>query len=328
MDQTPGSDRRARRDRIDVLGVAVDAAGPGTVRAWLDAVLAEPSTPRCRHVATANPEYVMAARRDPAFAAALRAADLVTADGVGVLVAGRRLGGVSGRRLGRVTGVELVEWLAAASGPAVAPLFLLGAGPGVAEAAGAALSRRFPSARIAGRWGGGTPDPRDDAAALGRIGASGARVVLVAYGARGQVTWIERNREALTAAGVRVAVGVGGALDYVAGHVPWAPAGVRRLGLEWLYRLVREPRRWRRQLALPRFAALTLRELLIRAWRRGNRAGRVARLAGETPRPEERPASPSPARPEPGADPAPMQTEEPHHRGDHVPDRGEPGARP
>jgi N-acetylglucosaminyldiphosphoundecaprenol N-acetyl-beta-D-mannosaminyltransferase len=97
---------------------------------------------------------------------------------------------------------------------------------------------------------------------------------VVAYGAPGQVVWIERNRAALAEAGVRVAVGVGGVLDFLAGTKPRAPRLVRRAGLEWLYRLIREPWRWQRQAVLPVFA---LRVLIEKLWRRGNRAGKLAR---------------------------------------------------
>jgi N-acetylglucosaminyldiphosphoundecaprenol N-acetyl-beta-D-mannosaminyltransferase len=85
--------------------------------------------------------------------------------------------------------------------------------------------------------------------------ASGAEILFVAYGAPAQERWLARNRAAL---GVAVGMGVGGALDVLAGRVPRAPQWLRRLGLEWAWRLVREPWRWRRMLALPRFAALVL----------------------------------------------------------------------
>lgn len=192
----------------------------------------------------------MAARGEPALTATLRAADLVLADGVGVVLAARLL---AGARLERITGVDLTAQLAALSGENDAPLFLLGAGPGVAEGARVTLREQFPAARIAGVWDGGTPTPADDEAALARIAGAGARVVLVAYGAPAQVQWIARNQAALGAAGVRLAIGVGGAFDFISGHVKRAPVPVRRVGLEWLYRLLREPWRWRRQLALPRF---------------------------------------------------------------------------
>jgi N-acetylglucosaminyldiphosphoundecaprenol N-acetyl-beta-D-mannosaminyltransferase len=204
----------------------------------------------------------MLARRDEAFRRILGQADVITADGIGVLVAARLIVGNRARWLERVTGVELVDWLAAESGVAGAPLFLLGAAPGAAAEAAARLRERFPESRIAGWWAEGSADPAHDAETIARIAASGARVVLVAYGAPGQVLWIERNRDALGQAGVALAIGVGGALDFLAGRVPRAPRFVRRFGLEWLYRLLREPWRWRRQLVLPLFAVLVLRDVV------------------------------------------------------------------
>jgi N-acetylglucosaminyldiphosphoundecaprenol N-acetyl-beta-D-mannosaminyltransferase len=283
-------------NRVSVLGIPVDVRDRAGVREALVAALAEPWDGRCRHVVTLNPEYVMAARKEPAFAGAIAGADVITADGVGVAIAARWLGGAAAAGLERVTGVELVEWLAAESGPGRAPLFLLGAGPGVADEAAAALRQRFPELRLAGTWAGGSAREANDAGALARIGSSGARIVLVAYGAPGQVLWIARNQSALAMAGVRVAIGVGGTMDYLAGRVPHAPRLVRRLGFEWLYRLAREPWRWRRQLVLPHFVALTLLDWL---WRRGNRPGRISRLKGQRPvvppRPPPRPERVPPA---------------------------------
>jgi N-acetylglucosaminyldiphosphoundecaprenol N-acetyl-beta-D-mannosaminyltransferase len=105
---------------------------------------------------------------------------------------------------------------------------------------------------------------------LRRIRESGASVLLVAYGAPGQVHWIARNQDALAEAGVRLVAGIGGAIDFVSGTVPRAPGVVRRLGLEWAYRLVREPWRWRRQLVLPVFGLLVLRDVVRRRLKRAN----------------------------------------------------------
>ncbi len=220
------------------------------VRAW---VRAEPD--RLHQIVTLNPEMVMAARRLPEFRATIERADLVTADGVGIVLAARLLG----RPLrGRVTGVDLVEALAAAGDPELA-LFLLGAAPGVAERAARRLETRSPGCRIAGVWAG-SPRPEESGPSLARIAETRPAVLLVAYGAPAQELWIARHRSELERAGVVVAVGVGGAFDYLAGVVPRAPRPLRRLGLEWLYRLIRQPWRWRRQLALPQFAALVVRE--------------------------------------------------------------------
>lgn len=212
--------------------------------------------PRCRHLVTLNPEYVMAAGRDEDFRTALRNADLAVPDGVGITLAVRWLRQPISPdgSFDRVTGVDVVEMVAAISAAKRLPVFLLGAGPGVVAAAAARLSACHLGFVLAGTWDGGSAAPADDAGALARIRSSGAVVVLVAYGAPGQVHWIARNQEALAASGVRLAVGVGGALDFISGAVRRAPAWVRQAGFEWLYRLLREPWRWRRQLALPRFA--------------------------------------------------------------------------
>jgi N-acetylglucosaminyldiphosphoundecaprenol N-acetyl-beta-D-mannosaminyltransferase len=250
---------QVRRSRIDVLGVGVDPIAAKTeVRAWLDEALGATAATGCRHVVTLNPEYVMAARRDRVFSGAIAAADLVTADGVGVAVAARILGGDGAAGLRRCTGLDLCDLLTETCARRAASLFLLGGRDGVADASAAALVRRIPGLTIAGTWEAGSPRPEDDADSLERIGASGARALLVAYGAPGQVLWIARNQNALGRMGVRVAVGVGGSFDILAGRVPRAPRLARRLGLEWLFRLAREPWRWRRQLVLPRFSVLVL----------------------------------------------------------------------
>jgi N-acetylglucosaminyldiphosphoundecaprenol N-acetyl-beta-D-mannosaminyltransferase len=244
----------SRRPRLAILGVPSDVVDVAEARAKVRRYLASPWDGQLRHIVTLNPEYVMAATRDPLFASAIASADLITADGIGVLLAQRLLhrpGGTSGER---VTGVNVIEWLVEESYALNAPLFLLGGRPGVAERTANHLRERIPDGLIAGWWSEGTARLEDDKNALSRIRESGAKAVAVAYGAPGQVMWIERNRQALTEAGVRVAIGVGGAFDFFAGEVPRAPVLFQRLGLEWLYRLAREPWRWRRQRVLPVFA--------------------------------------------------------------------------
>lgn len=248
-------------ERLPILGCTVDQVGPEDVAAWIRHALADPWDGVCRHLVTLNPEYVMRARQSTAFALALRRADLSTADGVGIVLAARWLHRAS---LERMTGVQLVELLAVESGPSHAPVFLLGAAPGVAEAAAQSLRSRQPGSVIPGWWSDGSAEPEQDRESIERIAASGARVVAVAYGAPGQVTWILRNQDELARIGIRLAIGVGGALDYLSGQTPLPPALVRRAGLEWLYRLVREPWRWRRQLVLPHFAALVVFEAIKR----------------------------------------------------------------
>jgi N-acetylglucosaminyldiphosphoundecaprenol N-acetyl-beta-D-mannosaminyltransferase len=235
---------------VTVLGIPVDRVDEHSVTSWLNDQLVQ--TKECRHIVTYNPEYAMAARRDPAFMQAISTADLITADGIGISIAARLHRGEA--PLPRVTGVEIVRLLAETSERTGAPIFLLGADPGVAPLAAERLQEIAPGANFAGWWWEGTPRPVDDAEAIDRIMASGARIVAVAYGAPGQVIWIERNRIALSQAGVRIVIGVGGALDYWAGSAKLAPPLIRKLGFEWLYRLILEPWRWRRQLVLPIFA--------------------------------------------------------------------------
>ena len=228
--------------RVRVLGVAVDCVDmPGTlgrVDAWVE------NGGHCRQVATINPEFVMRALRDSAFAAALEQADLCLADGSGVLWAIRREGCGLDRK---VAGSDLVPALAERAAARGHRLFLLGAGAGVAAEAARRLVAANPALIVAGVHSG-SPRPEDDDDSLALIAASGADVLLVAYGAPAQDIWIARNRARLT---VRVAVGVGGTLDFVAGRVRRAPGWMRRLHLEWLYRLIRQPWRARRMAVLP-----------------------------------------------------------------------------
>jgi N-acetylglucosaminyldiphosphoundecaprenol N-acetyl-beta-D-mannosaminyltransferase len=236
--------------RSHVLGCPVDRISAVALRRQLPEIA---RGARLTHLVTLNPEQVMQARADPDLRAIIERAELVTADGAGITAALRLQGERSPER---ITGVEIVEWLAKLG----LPLFLLGGVEGVAERAAHRLRERHPATEVLGHWSSGTPEPHDDAESIRRIGQSAARVVCVAYGAPRQLHWIERNRHALQKAGVGLAVGVGGALDYHAGAVQRPPRLVRRIGLEWLARLIREPWRWRRQTVLPVFAVLAARE--------------------------------------------------------------------
>ena len=238
--------------RSTILGIQIDDVTLDEVIERVSAWLAnEPD--RLHQIVTTNPEFLVAARKNARFRAALASAELATADGVGVLIAARVLGEPL---RARVTGVELVERLAALRG-ANMRLFLLGARAGIAERAGTRLRERFPGVAISGVWEG-SPQPGDAPEILCRIAAANATILLVAYGAPGQDIWIDTHRDELAVCGIVVAIGIGGAFDFLAGTVPRAPRLVRRVGFEWLYRLIRQPWRWRRQLALPFFVVLIL----------------------------------------------------------------------
>ncbi len=237
-------------DPIPILNIPVHPVTMADTLALIEGYMAEP---RLHQIATVNPEFVMTAQDDAEFRQVLTEADLCLPDGVGLLYAARRYG----RRLPeRVPGSELVYRLAERAAACGWPLFLLGAAPGVAEEAAEVLRGLYPGLPVVGTFAG-SPDPADNEAIVRRVNDSGAALLFVAYGAPKQDKWIARNRVALTA--VRVAVGVGGSLDFITGRAVRAPRWMQRLGLEWLHRLIREPWRWRRMLALPRFAGRVAR---------------------------------------------------------------------
>lgn len=236
--------------RVRILGVPVDAVTEDDALEWVVKVL-NGGTPR--QIVTVNPEFVMRAQSDPSFAAVLDRADLCLPDGAGLLWASRRL---RTPLPARVAGVDFIRALAGRGTILGWRFFFLGARPGVAEAAAAALSRDYPGLQVAGAFAG-SPEAADDALTTGVVRSSRADVLLVAYGAPAQDLWIARN---LPHCGARIAVGVGGSFDFLAGNARRAPAWMRRHGLEWLHRLVREPWRWRRMLALPRFVLKVLWE--------------------------------------------------------------------
>lgn len=247
---------RASR-RVEILGVPIDDVTTGET---LEAVRRFLHQPGLKQIVTVNPEFVMRARSDPAFREVLARADLALPDGIGLVWAGRLLG----RRFReRVAGSDLVPLLSEVAAGEGVPVFYLGAAPGVAEEAACRLHQLLPALRVAGAYAG-SPDPTFDETQSAVIRDSGAGLLFVAYGAPAQDQWIDRNRERLE---VRVAMGVGGAFDFLAGRTVRAPAWMRRLGLEWLHRLLRQPWRWRRLLRVFAFALLVL----------GERLGRTAR---------------------------------------------------
>ena len=150
----------------------------------------------------------------------------------------------------RVTGSDGVPLIAERAAAEGWRLFFLGAAPGVAAEAARRLIARHPALQIVGVESG-SPAPGEEDALITQINASGADILFVAYGAPNQDKWIARNLARLRP---RVAMGVGGSLDFIAGVTQRAPPWMRRLGIEWLHRLLSQPWRWRRMTRLPRFA--------------------------------------------------------------------------
>lgn len=214
-------------------------------------------------VFTPNPEQCVLAAESEDFRRCLLSADVLLPDGIGLVLAARLLG----RQVERQTGTDTLErWLEEAKVNKT-PTLLIGGREGVAES----LARWYDPQR---QWCWGTSGHPNVAAArdpayqdqfraeeqqiLDLVKAHRPRAVFVAFGAPWQEEWICRNREKLAGLGVRLAMVCGGAFDYLTGGVVRAPVWVRSIGLEWLFRLFKEPWRWRRQLRLVRFLRLLL----------------------------------------------------------------------
>lgn len=224
----------------------------------LDAVDADAATERIMgwaqagtgaQVVTLGTEMIVYAQHDERFRGALNACALSLCDTIGVLSVARRRGAALADR---VTGVELVEKLCAAAARASVPVYFLGGAEGVAADAAAILEVRYPGLRVAGTRCGYFAEGESDRIAAA-IAESGAKLLFVGLGSPRQELWLAEH---LAASGAGAGLGVGGSFDVLSGRLRRAPRFVRRFGLEWLYRLVNEPHRWRRQLALPRFVWL------------------------------------------------------------------------
>lgn len=196
---------------------------------------------RCR-VVTPNAEFALEAKKNPRFLKILNTSQLVLADGISVVLASKIIGDPM---QGRVTGVGFAQALAAAMAKEGRSLYLLGAKPGVAEQAAEKLQQTYPGLKIAGTHDGYF---KDAAPVVEAINAANPDALLVCLGAPKQEYFMEDYDDALK---VPVMAGLGGSMDVLAGNVKRAPEFYQKHGLEWLYRLVKEPQRWRRMIKLP-----------------------------------------------------------------------------
>jgi len=204
-------------------------------------------------ILTMNPEFLYRAQFDGSLLELAARADLVTPDGEGIVWASRVAGCPVPER---VTGIDLMTRLLERASAEGWRVYLLGAAPGVAGEAAEKIRQAYPGLKVAGTHHGYF---RDDEAAevVEKIRMAAPDLVFVAMGAPRQERWIDSH---LAGTGAAAALGVGGSFDVLAGRVRRAPAWVRRLRLEWLYRLLREPSRWRRQLVLPMFAWMVIKK--------------------------------------------------------------------
>lgn len=227
--------------RVDVLGVGFD-------NLTLDEAVARGMELVCgegtHYVVTPNPEIVEVCRENPAARDAVNGADLVLPDGVGVVKGAAMLGTPLKEK---TPGIEFAAGLMGKMAEQGKSLYLLGAKPGVAELAGQRLTQRYPGLRIAGTHDGYF---KEDGPVVEAIRQSGADVVFVCLGAPKQELWMAKNG---SATGAHLLCGLGGSLDVFAGVVARAPKFWSDHGLEWFYRLCKEPRRIGRMMKLPLF---------------------------------------------------------------------------
>jgi len=207
-------------------------------------------------IATVNPEFVLAAQKNEDFKRVLNNAAIATADGAGIVWAGKLL---KKTKFSRVTGVDLCLELLKGKCPE-ARIFLLGGKEGVVDA----VRSKYPDAWIVGAESGGDLieanwELEDNQDIISKINASGANLLLVAFGQVKQEMWLAKNLDKLP--NIRIAIGIGGTFDYLSGKIKRAPKFMRAGGLEWLYRLIQEPKRWKRIYnAVVKFPILVIKE--------------------------------------------------------------------
>ena len=235
-------------DKVNILGIKVDKI---TIDGAVDKIFGFLSGNRCHKIYTPNSEIIMMGYKDEGFAKILNDADLLTADGIGVVKASQILRNPVPER---AAGFDIASKLIGKLADSEYKLFLFGGKPGVAEQAKAELEKKYPGIKISGLRNGYFKD-EETPDIVNEINNSGAELLYVCLGAPKQEIWISENADKLNC---RAALGVGGSLDVFAGVAERAPEFYCKHGLEWFYRLKKEPRRAKRMMALPKFALTVL----------------------------------------------------------------------
>lgn len=204
-------------------------------------------------IVTANPEIVMLSKNDAEFRQILQKADIVTADGIGLIIAAKIMGKSVPQR---VTGIDLINKLFKLSQEKGYRIFFLGAKEGIAEKAKIEVEKTFPGVQIVGHQHGFFTDHEK---ILENINDTKPDILLVALGMGRQEKWIWNNLEGLNCS---VSIGVGGSFDILSGELQRAPKWMQKYGIEWLYRLIQEPSRFMRMMVLPKFLLIVLGQRL------------------------------------------------------------------
>jgi len=248
----------AARMKTDVLDVKFDGL---TMQQALDRAVSlmdrssRPEGAPVPYVVTPNPEIVWLCRKNRDLARAVAGAAMTLPDGIGVVYGAKILGTPLPER---VAGFDFAMGLMARLGQRGGSVFLLGARPGVAEKAAEELGRLYPGLVVCGTQDGYF---QDEAPVVEKINGASPDLLLVCLGAPKQELFMERNAARLDAG---LMVGLGGSLDVLAGQVRRAPEGWRRLNLEWLYRLIKQPSRIGRMMRLPLFLLAVVRRRVLK----------------------------------------------------------------
>lgn len=235
-------------EQIRILGVKIDNV---TMSEAVEQVLGWMEGEQTRMVVTPNPEIVYHAYHNPEFREVLNSADLTLPDGIGV-VYGAKI--IKTPLKERVPGFELCCHVLEALGKQGKSVFLLGGKPGVAQTASEHIEKKYPGIRVAGFCDGYF---KDDDAVIEQINQSDADFLMVCTGFPRQENWIAKHRDRLK---VKVAIGAGGSVDVLAGTVKRAPAFFCKTGLEWFYRLMKQPSRIGRMMNLPKFMITVIKK--------------------------------------------------------------------
>jgi N-acetylglucosaminyldiphosphoundecaprenol N-acetyl-beta-D-mannosaminyltransferase len=221
--------------KIEILGVKIDSLKFKEAVKMIDGYILS-SEKKCHQIVTVNPEFIVTTQKDKEFKRILNRADLSLPDGIGLKYAAKAQGENFPER---ITGTDLTWALAKLAEDRGYRIYLLGAAPGVALQVANWLKLIHPRIKIVGVY----PGSPDEKGLIDRINQANPNILFVAFGAPKQEKFIAQNLSKLNC---QVAIGIGGAFDYISGIVDRAPLWIRKINIEWLYRLIKQPKRIKR----------------------------------------------------------------------------------
>lgn len=238
------------KNRVDILGTEFDNFTEKQFHKYLDYDL---DTKANKFIVTANPEIVLSARKDSKFLKIINNADYVIPDGIGIIKGAKSLGTPLHER---ITGFDTLKYLIETADRKQLKVYLLGAKPEVIKATADKIEKDYPQVDLVGYHDGYF---KDDAPIVDEIAEKKPNVILVALGYPKQEYFIEKYRQKADA----IWIGVGGSFDVFSGTKKRAPKVFQKLSLEWFYRLITEPTRFGRMLAIPKYMKLIKQEKIV-----------------------------------------------------------------